>query len=1682
MPRQILALKDPHGLLGSVLLFTILWIGLTEQTYGQAIVINEFLASNKTTNPDNADFDDYSDWLELYNAESFPVDLSGYYITDDLKLPAKWQIPTGTTIRPRGFILFWADGYNEGPGKHHLRPDGDQDEFVTRYHHLNFKLSRAGEQIALFDPNGNKLDALNYTLQWPDVSYGRTPDGGDNWFYFGEPTPGQANVTPGTLNLEQAPPVTFSLSGGLYDASQLIRLASTSPSAVIRYTTDGSRPTHVSPSYASAIMLSRTTVIRARAYDGDRLPGPLVTQSYLINEDPTLPAISIAAFPETLWDDEIGIYKNLLKSREIPVGVEFYELDGSTGFHLDAGLRLSGQASFDYPQKSVTLSATDKFGPDEIPYQVFPDRDLYSFKDIYLRNSGTADHRHTMFRDALQHSLVINQMDIDCQAYRPAMTFINGQYWGIYNVREKVNADYLAAHHNIDPRNLDYLEYDFGASPTLVVIEGDHDSYNALLDFVQSHDLAQKENYDHVASQIDMDELFNYLITEIYCDNINWPYTNMRWWRERKEGSKWRWVLLDMDWGFGVQYPGFTSHYTDNALKLVVSASGSHSARFPWSTVLFQGLFKNEEFQQAFIQRFASYLNTTFHEDRVLGIVDELKARIAPEMARHIERWNDKPNEIIYNDPPIPDMATWSARVELMREFAVKRPAYQRQHILDFFGLAGIAHLTLDIADPQGGRVFIAGVEMTDGYTGPYFRNLPLQLRAVPKVGYEFVGWQGLSSSHSETLTVNFTKSSFITALFTPSDESVLPFTISTDTELRLEESPYLAAGDVLIPANVTVQVQAGVEILMPESASLHVQGNIIMDGIQTDPIIIRPNLRSGASQWGALCFDSATDASSLTHVRLEGASKGHDPVKHIGAVSSYDSEINLDYVTIEDAAFPVFIQYGKVAVRHCTLHSEKISDMINVKYASSALVEDCDLRGNDAYDVDAIDFDQITEGTIRGNRIYNFYGPNSDGIDLGEACQDILVEDNQIFNCADKGISVGQTSTATIRRNVIVNCAQGVGIKDEGSYALIEGNTFYGDGYSVACFEKNLGVGGGRADAVNNIFAQSKVASGLVDELSLLTMAYCLSDTDELPGVGNIQADPLFDHNFHLTAKSPAIQAGSPAGSTDPAGSRRDMGAISYSETEQAQVLISEIHYHPLEGETYEFIELINTSNTALDLSGCTLTKGIEFVFPTNTNIAPGECIVVAQDGALFAHLGFQVFTWDRGTLADNWGQIQLENAQGNLIDYANYSDDHGWPAAADGAGPSLELRKLQLDNLYYANWRPSLEPGGTPGHPPTTPRIAGLYINELMAINRSVITDVNDQYDDWIELYNSTDSPIDLGGLYLTDDLSQLQLSQIPLTDAASTTIPAHGFLLFWADESREQGVLHINLKLSKAGEQLGLVQVIDGTPVLIDQLSYGPQTADVSYGRAEDGSDELISMTLPTPGERNTRKEQFGRGILLVNGVAFDVYGDEIWSAYEGKVFHGDYPISFWDCFAAPASGYPDTLPSPMGHGPIPDHILNQFSTVIWIGNNYNGDLDTWRQTAVLPYVKSGGNLLLLTRSGQSFIDSEMRQVLGIVWQEEPRNTIHNCAATYPGLSNMTLTGAQTLVAVFEVPLTQPTNTLLFEETTSFNQNRALGVWHSPATGGQIVFVSGRPYRYDPDQLRGNVESILRQLFGE
>ena len=191
-------------------------------------------------------------------------------------------------------------------------------------------------------------------------------------------------------------------------------------------------------------------------------------------------------------------------------------------------------------------------------------------------------------------------------------------------------------------------------------------------------------------------------------------------------------------------------------------------------------------------------------------------------------------------------------------------------------------------------------------------------------------------------------------------------------------------------------------------------------------------------------------------------------------------------------------------------------------------------------------------------------------------------------------------------------------------------------------------------------------------------------------------------------------------------------------------------------------------------------------------------------------------------------------------------------------------------------------------------------------------------------------------------------------------------------------------------------------------------------------------------------------FNHGILLVNGVDWASYGTEITTAYADSAFWNDNPITFWDTFAAPAGGYPANLPAPLGHGAVPAGILGQYSSVIWVGNNFNGDLADWAETPIESYLGVGGNVLLMSRMGSSFIDASLATYLGITWSGTGI-TLNNCTAQVAGLTNIAFIGSQSLHDTFRRPRWGPNSTLLYRDTVG--STRGTGVIVQPPGGGSV-----------------------------
>jgi len=690
------------------------------------ILINEFLASNQTTDKD-PDFGEFPDWIELYNPAWEATDLGGYYVTDNLDEPRKWQIPPGTWIPGAGFLLLWADGRDTGL-------------------HTSFKLSKEGEQLGLYTPAGVPVDTLSFGAQRDDMSYGRLADDANQWSFFLPPSPGSGNDP--RDRVEVTPPPVFSLTGGFYHGVQVLGFEN-SDQIEIYYSLDGKPPDDSALRYRAPLVLTATTAVRAIGYRRGCAPSEVVTHTYFINEPVHLPVVSIVTDPANFFSNDRGIYvtgtngtsgycdsaiRNVKQDWERPVNVELYEVDGTLAFNQQAGVKIYGGCSRTrFPQKSLALFARREYGKGSFAYRLFPDKDIDRFESFVLRSSAD-DQVYTMFRDALSQSVLVEYMDVDVQAYRPAVLFLNGKYWGIHNIREKINEHYVTGNFGVDPQEVNVLEGDGS------VVAGTNAGYTALVNYANAYNMADPKRYEVVKAQIDIDQYIDYQIGHIYLAERDWPGNNIKFWRANSGPyARWRWVNYDMDQCF---MPGWINE--DMILK-TTTALGTAWPNPEWSTRLFRNLLKNESFRNEFIQRYAYHMNTTFRPERLVEMIDQFQARIAPEIPRHITRWGGQkdPDALeTWMSPTFNSVARWQQNVDQMRIFARGRPAAATRHVLDYFGLSGTSEISLQLDVPASAVLQINGKRLADGFRGSYFNDIPVRVRATPTLGYTFSHWE----------------------------------------------------------------------------------------------------------------------------------------------------------------------------------------------------------------------------------------------------------------------------------------------------------------------------------------------------------------------------------------------------------------------------------------------------------------------------------------------------------------------------------------------------------------------------------------------------------------------------------------------------------------------------------------------------------------------------------------------------------------------------------------------------------------------------------------------------------------------------------------------------------------------------------------------------------------------------
>ena len=654
------------------------------------IVISEVMASNSTVASGAAGAT--SDYAELYNASDETVDLSGYGLSDSLKRPRRWQFPQGTAIAPGEYKIVYLDG---------------QSQLSTATEcHANFKLSRVGgETISFCDPAGRVLDRIPLRLIPTDHGYGRTP-GYSGFYYYDVPTPGAANGT-GYYGYAQTPSV--SMPGGEYKGE--IQVSFTVPeNTTVYYTLDGSIPTEergIRYADGEALAVRRVTVLRARAFDPDGMlqPSEIVTRTYLMNLYHAFPIVSVVTDPGELWNPETGMltagpgvdksggipFKNTIyrmvkeKLEQSPGHVEIYDKEGNQVLSQGMEFGLQGENSLDFPQKSFKVRAKARYGARYFSAKLFEDRPFTEYKSFVLRISGN-DSAWTRLIDGFQGRLIdrFNEASdepttVIHQAWKPVVVYLNGVYWGHYNMRERVDRYFVAQHEGLSLEEADNMDILEASASSRNVNWGSNKEYKAMIERVKkSSPGANAEDLEYILENIDVDNYIDYMAFEMFFGNSD-P-GNIRYYRLKTASAKWKWIIYDMD--YGLFDSGFNSPYS----YLKEKGAGDKLI----DNTLIRKLLESDQMRDKFLTRLGE-IYQLFTTEYMTEVFDEMALEIEPEMPLHFARWAEETDKAVsFDNPTTPEGALryWHTRLDRTRNILKKRPAYFYEMVQEQFQLS----------------------------------------------------------------------------------------------------------------------------------------------------------------------------------------------------------------------------------------------------------------------------------------------------------------------------------------------------------------------------------------------------------------------------------------------------------------------------------------------------------------------------------------------------------------------------------------------------------------------------------------------------------------------------------------------------------------------------------------------------------------------------------------------------------------------------------------------------------------------------------------------------------------------------------------------------------------------------------------------------------------------------------
>ena len=624
--------------------------------------------------------------------------------------------------------------------EHDLKQPGSA--YFSKELHTNFSISSGGETIYLWDKTGKLSDKVEVPPMYVDMSYSRIPDASNSWTYSLPPTPDKPNDNPKSKILKQP---KFSLKPGLYSDVQATSIDIIDNNAKCYYTLDGTEPDENSPIYnGQFIFINESKVLKARIYLDGCIPSQIETATYLINENTVgMPVVSISSNPEYFFDEKLGLFNLPHNNFEYPLSFEYFNSDLKRELVNRVSVKTHGHGAALDEQVSLRFNAKSKYGLSELEYPFFEKSGLKSYDKVVIRNSGQ-DRFGAFIRDAFVSVLGESFEFVDGMAYKPVLVYLNADFWGLYNLRERFDEELLKGRYNIQTNSISMME------PVYRLMSGASSTYHELLSGLQ---IIETDSILPFLNRIvDIDNLIDYSVVSFWANNADWPQHNFKLWRSTELDNKWRWILMDFDMSLNFDY---TCIYAADHFKFSMEKAKEIPELYHFPSILLNS-FKSPEFRNRYLNRNCDLLNTKLKADFLIPMFDSLINNIVDAIPLQRQRW---PRSI----------PNFDLHLDIMRTYFQLRPSYYREQLSEYFELSGISKIQLKSNLDSSCTFNVNSLEtLPHDWEGYYFNDIPIVVTAERKHGFEFRHWLIADTLivHGDTLNLTLSDSVSISAVF----------------------------------------------------------------------------------------------------------------------------------------------------------------------------------------------------------------------------------------------------------------------------------------------------------------------------------------------------------------------------------------------------------------------------------------------------------------------------------------------------------------------------------------------------------------------------------------------------------------------------------------------------------------------------------------------------------------------------------------------------------------------------------------------------------------------------------------------------------------------------------------------------------------------------------------------------